>query len=591
MGSDHRRSATHEIADLPQERAWPGAAHVAVVAAVIVAVLAFGIFGVTPDGNGIVQPIDNALSSWVHVVAALPSPLLRVLSSPLVPGLAAIAVALSWRARPGRWQWLLPLVVTGSACAVAWSIATIVGRPSPGHLGDLSAANATTFPSIVAAMTAALAFTVTSSSWPAHGPHGLARSIAIAVAVAMATAVPALVTATAWPLDVVAGVAVGMAIAGLATPTRAQALRVHRAARPGARWIALTSVAVLLVPAIFSYTQILAAQGSAPIDTRTIEWLRDHGMSAFVDRGESWWLWRHLPSTTAVITQLPAAPVHPPRTTIVGKDVPANVRGPIQPGLRHEGRWSVAAVDRRGVPELETTFFRPDRSHPSVVVGVAWINSSNTKVSLIAGTREPGGGVGPAGGHVPASALGALLAAFNSGYKMKDTPGGALVEGHLTHHLQDGLATLAVLPDGTARIGAWGTDLDPHGRYIAIRQNLHLMVVDGKPVSGIATNAGAHWGIVKNALPTWRSGLGITKHGDLVYVAGNQLTLGALANALVDAGAMTAMELDIHRGMVTFNLFTHDPGVVGHKLLPDMTRPGDRYLTTDWRDFVMVTSR
>ena len=51
------------------------------------------------------------------------------------------------------------------------------------------------------------------------------------------------------------------------------------------------------------------------------------------------------------------------------------------------------------------------------------------------------------------------------------------------------------------------------------------------------------------------------------------------------------MELDIHKGMVTFNLFTRQPALVGHKLLPDMTRPADRYLDTDWRDFIMVTSR
>ncbi|TPW10156.1 MAG: hypothetical protein FD127_3877 [Acidimicrobiaceae bacterium] len=63
-----------------------------------------------------------------------------------------------------------------------------------------------------------------------------------------------------------------------------------------------------------------------------------------------------------------------------------------------------------------------------------------------------------------------------------------------------------------------------------------------------------------------------------------------LANALVDAGALTAMELDIHKGMVTFNLFTHHPELTGHKLLPDMTRPADRYLTPDWRDFIMVTA-
>ncbi len=36
--------------------------------------------------------------------------------------------------------------------------------------------------------------------------------------------------------------------------------------------------------------------------------------------------------------------------------------------------------------------------------------------------------------------------------------------------------------------------------------------------------------------------------------------------------------------MVTFNLFVDPPDLAGQKLVPDMTRPADRYLDTDWRD-------
>ena len=74
-----------------------------------------------------------------------------------------------------------------------------------------------------------------------------------------------------------------------------------------------------------------------------------------------------------------------------------------------------------------------------------------------------------------------------------------------------------------------------------------------------------------------------------MYVAGNQLTLGVLADTLVRAGAVTAMELDIHNGMVTFNLFTHADGQLqGHKLLPNMPKSANRYLQPDWRDFFVV---
>jgi hypothetical protein len=182
-----------------------------------------------------------------------------------------------------------------------------------------------------------------------------------------------------------------------------------------------------------------------------------------------------------------------------------------------------------------------------------------------------------------------VLAAFNSGYKMKDTPGGAYVDGRTRHHIRTGVATLAITPNGTAEVGAWGTDLDPAAPYLALRQNLHLAVQDGRVVDGLRTNAGGQWGTVRNTLPTWRSAVGVTRQGDLVYVAGDQLTLGVLGDILVRAGAWRAMELDIHRGMVTFNLFSHRTQLAGHKLLPNMTRSADRYLTPDWRDFFVVT--
>ena len=261
----------------------------------------------------------------------------------------------------------------------------------------------------------------------------------------------------------------------------------------------------------------------------------------------------------------------------------------LTPVLSGEGHWIIVASDRGGAAQIATTTLRPDPKHPTLVAAVAWISQTTTRLQLVAGMREPGGGPGAAGATIPAADRSDVLAAFNSGYRMKDTPGGALVEGRQVRTMQPGLATVAIRPDGTATVGAWGTDLDPAAHYSALRQNLHLMVVAGQMVNGVATNAGGRWGTVANTLPTWRSGLGVTANGDLVYVAGNQLTLGVLANTLIRAGAVTAMELDIHSGMVTFNLFTHEGGgVQGHKLLPNMTKSANRYLQPDWRDFFVV---
>jgi hypothetical protein len=78
-----------------------------------------------------------------------------------------------------------------------------------------------------------------------------------------------------------------------------------------------------------------------------------------------------------------------------------------------------------------------------------------------------------------------------------------------------------------------------------------------------------------------------------VYAASDGLTASSLADMLVRAGVVRAMELDINPNWVTFNLFSHpDPAdptaTTGAKLLPDMRRTADRYLGPDSRDFTAI---
>ena len=551
----------------------------------LIGLTAFGILAVTPDGTGFMQPVDSRLSAALHVAMWQPTTWSTAIASPgLIAAGALITVILLWQphdSRRRRWSPITVTLCTGLAAAV---VGFLVARPGPGHLGDLSAANAASFPSIGAAMATGLALTMLRTRFPAR------RHAFVVPLAALAVAVPVLLrlaTAASWPLDEAAGIFVGAAVANRVLRPEPCTAQRRRPRQGHVRLLACFAVVACSVPVGLSYVSTLTEPGSAPFDQRSIEWLRDHGLSQLVDRGESWWLWRHLPSPTATISELPPPPVH---LTAARSSLPATIAATLHPALPGEGEWAVAATDPSGIAQVATSYFRPDPSHPSLVAGVAWINASTTHVSMIAGTRQPGGGAGPAGGRVPDELLPTLLAAFNSGYKMSDTPGGALIEGHMTRRMVDGLATLAINANGIATVGEWGTTLTADQGYTSIRQNLHLMVVDATVVDGVATNAGGRWGTVRNTLPTWRSGLGVTVDGDLVYVAGNNLTLGVLANGLVRAGAVTAMELDIHKGMVTFNLFTHRPELAGHKLLPDMTRPANRYLTTDWRDFIVVTA-
>jgi hypothetical protein len=560
-----------------------------VAIAIALAAVVVGIFGVTPDGTGFLQGLDSSVSRTLHVDAWHPDTLTRVLGSPTFVGATGFVVLLVlWSTGRRTNRAAVGCAATTLLAGVtAGVVGMMVRRPSPGRIGDLAAKDVQSFPSVSVAIAAGLAVALVQS---AQGRLDRRRTTVAAIAALIVLIALRLMTAASWPLDDVAGLAIG-AIIG-----RHPSRRAHRSftavdrRRGVTRTVAaLIGVALLIFPGR-SYAQILTAPGNATVDQRTVEWLRDSGLGTLVDRAESWWLWRHLPSPTATITELPTPPA-PGLPTVPAAVLPPLVPHAIVPSLPGEGRWTIVSAAPNGVAQIATTYFRPDPDHPSLVAAAAWINTSTTRLTLIAGTRQPGGGPGPAGGHVPPTSRDSLIAAFNSGYKLKDTPGGALIEGRQTRAMVDGLATLAIDSDGVATVGEWGADVSAAGGFTGLRQNLHLMVADGAPVDGVSTNAGGRWGSVRNALPTWRSGLGVTATGDIVYVAGDNLTLGVLADALIAAGARVAMELDIHRGMVSFNLFTHDPDLSGHKLLPNMTRSADRYLSTDWRDFIMVTAR
>lgn len=272
---------------------------------------------------------------------------------------------------------------------------------------------------------------------------------------------------------------------------------------------------------------------------------------------------------------------------------------PLLPGLAPlpgEARWSPSVQRVGGAPALYTGYFRPNPAYPSQVVGVAWIDQSLTSTHLIAGTRQPGGRGWPGGAQVPPGLRPTLLAAFNSGWKMKDITGGFYAAGRTAVPLRDGDASLVIDSSGRVTVGQWGRDVSMSPQVAAVRQNLDLIIDGARPVPGLADNPTGAWGSARNQFQfTWRSGLGTDRTGNLIYVAGDKLTLAGLAQAMVAAGVQRGMELDIHPDLVTFNTYRPDPGapsgVTGSKLLPGMVQPATRYLGPDQRDFLAVTLR
>lgn len=357
------------------------------------------------------------------------------------------------------------------------------------------------------------------------------------------------------------------------------------------RWIALLVIA-LLVPVSVSYIRALTYPGNASTLVRTVEWVRDHGGGPLVDTAENIYYRLHAPPDGPPDPQ--TLPTAPHGATTPGR-VPPALHALVSPSLPGEGQWQQASTVAGASASVFTTFVRPDPAHTSVVTGVARFDQDLVSTRLIAGTREPGG-VGWPGDTIPLEARASLLATFNSGFKMKDAHGGFVADGRTAVPLRDGAASAVIDSSGRVRIGAWGRDVGPGPDVVAVRQNLDLVVDHGQVVPGLDVDAGGRWGSAGNQLQyTWRSGLGVTADGNLVYVGGAGLTLSTLTAALADAGAVSAMELDIHSQMVdafTYDHVSHQADhLVGTPLLPSMPGPVDRYLQADQRDFFAVVAR
>ena len=360
------------------------------------------------------------------------------------------------------------------------------------------------------------------------------------------------------------------------------------------------TLVVATVPVGVSIGQALGAPGQAGTSVRLVEWLRDHGGGGLVNVVENTWYARNQPGSG------PPDPASIPAASAAGAAAPTSPGSgpPALPtrgasALPSEARWNPSAQRVGGRPLLYSAFFRPLPAS-SVVVGVAWVDQSLTRTRLIAGTQDPARsleGTTPdgTGGQVPSSARDGLVAAFNSGFKLKDARGGYYAAGRAIVPLRAGAASLVVDGSGRVDIGAWGRDVGPTPGTTGVRQNLDLVVDHGAQVPGLDANSANAWGSSNNQFQyTWRSGLGIDAHGNLLYVAANQISLADLAHCLTAAGAVRGMELDIHPQMVTF--MTYAPGQAHHagsgsRLLPTMLPPPNRYLVPSQRDFLAVTIR
>jgi hypothetical protein len=220
---------------------------------------------------------------------------------------------------------------------------------------------------------------------------------------------------------------------------------------------------------------------------------------------------------------------------------------------------------------------------------LAWIDTKRTTVTLNPGRQEPSVSTPRGSMDVPQARRGRLLATFNSAFKLSDSHGGFVLDSHTYATMRDGMATLVGYRDGRVDVVDWQYGSYAPSSVAFARQNLPLIVDGGRPSPNLANG---EWGAtVGNAVLVWRSGIGVDRRGNLIYAAGDNQTVSSLADTLIHAGAIRAMELDINSYWVSFITYGAPGAGAPVNLLPDMNRPATRYLTPDDRDFFAVYAR
>lgn len=370
------------------------------------------------------------------------------------------------------------------------------------------------------------------------------------------------------------------------------------------RRIIAGSLALLVVLSIVvgpSLGSALTNQALGPsVSARIAEWTRAHGGNGIVNWVENVWYSHHQPKVggfpPAGALKVPTKDAHQSPTSPVHLSTPASVRPVASPPLSGEGVWTPVGRSVDGIPAMYETRLRPDRVHTSLVVGIAWMDTKLLRARLYSGSFIPGGGPFSHSAPVTTTAASTLVAAFNAGFQMPAANGGYYTDDRTVLPLRPGAASVVVGTNGTVTVAKWGRDATMSPAIASVRQILDLIVDRGRAVPSLNASDTTRWGAtLGNQIYVWRSGLGVTASGALVYVGGPDLDIATLANPLVRAGAVRAMELDINTDWV--HLASYDPpsgtrasGANGTDLLPDMIGDPSRYFSSWSRDFFTMSA-
>ncbi|NUP53281.1 MAG: hypothetical protein HOW97_39060 [Catenulispora sp.] len=369
----------------------------------------------------------------------------------------------------------------------------------------------------------------------------------------------------------------------------------------------------------WSIAGALTSPGTDTVQARLAEWGRDHGLGGVVSTLEKWQYDLDPPkkggavdarqfsdlgptaAPGAAATSKPGktgstpgksgAPGQAPATIAMQARMPAPAGLTLEPG---EGVFQVAVQTADGQPVVQVARIRPDAEYTDVAADVAWIDQKHSRYVLHPGHEgDLNKTITAVPNQIDGDARPGLIALFNGGFKISESHGGYFDHGVTAAPLVDGAASEVIFKDGRMAVGMWGRDysMQKNPDIVSVRQNLRLMVDGGQVVPYI--NESSNWGRSDHgSAAVWRSGVGVTAAGDIVWVGGNKLTAPSLARLLKDAGAVRGMQLDINLRWADFQYFpARDGNPDNSKLYEDFLQGANKFFVNSTKDFMAVYVR
>jgi hypothetical protein len=391
---------------------------------------------------------------------------------------------------------------------------------------------------------------------------------------------------------------------GLPSARKVRFRRTRRVFRRRSVRVVSAVVGLFLVWVMFSVGQAAVKNNGQGMGANVAEWARDHYLGPVVTFGE--WLSYNpppkggkpsfslaVPSGEAVTpAKAPAGNAKNTKKAFV-PDIPATLKSLAGTPIPGEGQWRV--VDKvNGEPAILATFLR-DATYTAQVNGIASIDQRLVKFSLRPGTEDPGPANWGVPDYIPEGQRTGLLATFNGGFKLDSAGGGFYLNGIYHGSLANGAASIVYYKNGTIKIGDWGRDFTMNSSIEGVRQNLKLLVDHGKISPNLNQDIESNFGAtLGGGYYVWRSGLGITADGRIIYVYGPALDVQDLAELLQRAGAVEGMQMDINPAWMKFDYYQAkgDPGdPTPVPLLPTQQPSPYSYYTPSTRDFTAIYAR